>query len=177
MRNDRGGYDRACVSHIENCNIKIQDILQQGENELYPINTVGDKSYAIKRTYHKSSVTNFVNGGCHYPATGVAVFVGDIVMSNAMCIDGNTHKVYEVRDGSINVNGESHRINLKNGYYIIRKLTINECKSLQNIPDWYEFPVSDTQAYRMLGERVDYWSYIPPIESYTVLRTIMCFML
>lgn len=40
---------------------------------------------------------------------------------------------------------------MKDGYYIIRKLTVNECKRLQTVPEWYEFPVSDSQAYKMLG--------------------------
>jgi DNA (cytosine-5)-methyltransferase 3A len=40
---------------------------------------------------------------------------------------------------------------LVDGYYIIRKLTVSECKRLQTVPEWYEFPVSDTQAYKMLG--------------------------
>ena len=32
-----------------------------------------------------------------------------------------------------------------------RKLTVKECSRLQNIPDWYEWIVSNTQAYKMLG--------------------------
>ncbi|MEG2679792.1 MAG: DNA cytosine methyltransferase, partial [Oscillospiraceae bacterium] len=34
---------------------------------------------------------------------------------------------------------------------IIRKLTVTECKRLQTVPDNYIFPVSDSQAYKMLG--------------------------
>ena len=33
----------------------------------------------------------------------------------------------------------------------MRKLTVEECKRLQTIPDWYEFPVSDSQAYKQIG--------------------------
>lgn len=40
---------------------------------------------------------------------------------------------------------------LVDGYYIIRKLTVSECKRLQTVPEQYEFPVSDSQAYKMLG--------------------------
>ena len=43
------------------------------------------------------------------------------------------------------------REELKDGYYIIRKLTVRECMRLQTVPEWYEFPVSDSQAYKMLG--------------------------
>lgn len=43
------------------------------------------------------------------------------------------------------------RPKLADGFYIIRKLTVTECKRLQTVPDTYAFPVSDTQAYKMLG--------------------------
>lgn len=59
--------------------------------------------------------------------------------------------IYEVRDNKIIVNGKEYPIKLIDGYYIIRKLTVTECKRLQTVPEWYEFPVSDSQAYKMLG--------------------------
>lgn len=65
--------------------------------------------------------------------------------------DGKTYTVYEVKDGQITINGKQHAIKLQDGFYIIRKLTVSECKRLQTVPEWYEFPVSDTQAYKMLG--------------------------
>lgn len=33
----------------------------------------------------------------------------------------------------------------------IRRLTPKECARLQTVPDWYQFPVSETQQYKMLG--------------------------
>lgn len=65
--------------------------------------------------------------------------------------DGKTHPVYEVRDGQITIKGKKYPIKLADGFYIIRKLTVLECKRLQTVPDSYIFPVSDTQAYRQLG--------------------------
>lgn len=67
------------------------------------------------------------------------------------CADGKTYTVYEVKDGQITIKGKQYSIKLADGYYIIRKLTVSECKRLQTVPEWYEFPVSDTQAYKMLG--------------------------
>ena len=61
------------------------------------------------------------------------------------------HPIYEVKDGFITIKGNQYPIKLVDGYYIIRKLTVSECKRLQTVPEWYEFPVSDTQAYKMLG--------------------------
>lgn len=65
--------------------------------------------------------------------------------------DGKTYPVYEVKDGWIAIKGKQYPIKLRDGFYIIRKLTVTECKRLQTVPDSYIFPVSDTQAYKMLG--------------------------
>lgn len=65
--------------------------------------------------------------------------------------NGKVYTVYEVKSGFITIKNKQYPLNLPDGFYIIRKLTISECKRLQTIPDWYEFPVSDTQAYKMIG--------------------------
>ena len=61
------------------------------------------------------------------------------------------YPVYEVRNGLITIKGKQYPIKLQDDYYIIRKLTVRECMRLQTVPEWYEFPVSDSQAYKMLG--------------------------
>lgn len=65
--------------------------------------------------------------------------------------DGKQFPVYEVRNGLITIKEKQYPIKLANGFYVIRKLTVRECMRLQTVPEWYEFPVSDTQAYKMLG--------------------------
>jgi site-specific DNA-cytosine methylase len=65
--------------------------------------------------------------------------------------DGKKYIVYKVKDGKITIKEKQYPIKLYDGYYIIRKLTVSECKRLQTVPEWYQFPVSDTQAYKMLG--------------------------
>lgn len=65
--------------------------------------------------------------------------------------DKKQHLVYEVRNDLITIKGKQYPIKLKDGYYIIRKLTVRECMRLQTVPEWYEFPVSNSQAYKMLG--------------------------
>lgn len=67
------------------------------------------------------------------------------------CADGKTYTVYKVEGGQITIKDKQYPIKLVDGFYIIRKLTVRECKRLQTVPEWYEFPVSDTQAYKMLG--------------------------
>jgi DNA (cytosine-5)-methyltransferase 3A len=65
--------------------------------------------------------------------------------------DGKTYTVYEVKDGLITIKGKQYSIDLADGYYIIRKLTVAECARLQTMPDDYCRAVSDSQAYKALG--------------------------
>ena len=65
--------------------------------------------------------------------------------------DGKPHSVYEVLSGQITIKGTQYPVKLADGYYIIRKLSVRECMRLQTVPEEYIFPVSDTQAYKMLG--------------------------
>lgn len=69
----------------------------------------------------------------------------------AIPTDKQCDKVYEVKDGFITIKGKTYPIKLADGWYIIRKLTVRECMRLQTIPEWYVFPVSNSQAYKMLG--------------------------
>lgn len=61
------------------------------------------------------------------------------------------YPVYHAQNGRIIVAGVQYPIKLQDGFYIIRKLTVTECKRLQTVPEKYTFPVSNTQAYKMLG--------------------------
>lgn len=65
--------------------------------------------------------------------------------------DSKIHTVYEVKDGKITIKSKEYPIKLPDGFYIIRKLTVAECRRLQTIPDWYKMQCSDTQNYKMLG--------------------------
>ena len=89
--------------------------------------------------------SEFAGGGAVYPIT----FDAEGQMTAE--IGGRRRVIYEVRDGRITIKGEQYPIKLADGFYIIRKLTVLECKRLQTVPDSYIFPVSDTQAYRQLG--------------------------
>ena len=64
---------------------------------------------------------------------------------------GKEIPVYEVHGGRITIKGKTYPIKLADGFYIIRKLTVTECKRLQTVPEQYVFPVSNSQAYKMLG--------------------------
>ena len=112
------------------------------------------QQYRIYSTEGKG-VTLCGNGGGMGAKTGLYAipveFDGDVPTKAVSCSDGKTYIVHEVKDGYITIKGKQYPIKLADGYYIIRKLTVSECKRLQTVPEWYEFPVSDTQAYKMLG--------------------------
>lgn len=65
--------------------------------------------------------------------------------------DGKVYEVHKVKSGFITIKDKQYPINLPDGLYIIRKLTVSECKKLQTIPDWYSFPVCNSQAYKLIG--------------------------
>ena len=101
------------------------------------------------------STTLCANGGGAGAKTGLYAipveFTGDKPLKSVSCTDGKEYTVYEVKDGLITIKDKQYPIKLADGFYIIRKLTVRECMRLQTVPEWYEFPVSDTQAYKMLG--------------------------
>ena len=78
-------------------------------------------------------------------------FDGEIPTKSISQADGKTYQVHKVENGLITIKGKQYPIKLADGYYIIRKLTVSECKRLQTVPEWYEFPISKVQAYKMLG--------------------------
>lgn len=95
----------------------------------------------------------FNKGGVKYEKTPTLTANGDWPHNNFLIepADGKTYPVYEVRSGIVTIKGKQYPIKLADGFYIIRKLNVTECKRLQTVPDAYAFPVSDTQAYKMLG--------------------------
>lgn len=113
-------------------------------------------SQAMRIYSTEGKSVNLVSGGGEMSGkTGlyaVPVEFKDNIPTKAISYaDGKTYTVYEVKNGLITIKSKEYPIKLNDGYYIIRKLTVSECKRLQTVPEWYEFPVSDTQAYKMLG--------------------------
>lgn len=112
------------------------------------------QQYRIYSTEGKS-VTLCGNGDGMGAKTGLYAipveFDGRTPIKAVSAADGKTHQVYEVKDGQITIKDKQYPIKLLDGFYIIRKLTVRECMRLQTVPERFEFPVSDTQAYKMLG--------------------------
>lgn len=101
------------------------------------------------------SITQSAGGGGLGGKTGLYAvpveFENGIPTKATSCADGKTYTVYEVKDGQITIKDKQYPIKLKDGYYIIRKLTVRECARLQTMPDDYCKAVSDSQAYKALG--------------------------
>lgn len=123
-----------------------------------PLNDIRGKSRTLTANYWKCSERDAVVD-CAGGRTMVVAnynyateFDNDGKPTKAYCYaDGKIHTVYEVKDGKITIKGKEYPIKLIDGFYIIRKLTVTESRRLQQIPDWYKMPCSDTQNYKMLG--------------------------
>lgn len=78
---------------------------------------------------------------------------GSMVTSSCAttCFVPTDKPIYVVKNDKININGKEYPTKLKDGFYIIRKLTVTECCRLQTLPDDYCRAVSKTQAYKGLG--------------------------
>lgn len=125
---------------------------------LYPNNAKNQahdsKQYRIYSVEGKAT-TLCGNGGGMGAKTGLYAipvsFDGDTPLTAISCADGKTYPVYEVRGGMITIKGKEYPVKLLDGYYIIRKLTVTECCRLQTLPDDYCKAVSNSQAYKGLG--------------------------
>ena len=107
-----------------------------------PVNITKDgKAGTLRATYYKDGVRNLIANSID-KKTCVAMRVNEATKAVP---------IYEVKDGFITVKGKKYPIKLVDGFYIIRKLTVRECMRLQTVPEWYEWPVSKSQAYKMLG--------------------------
>ncbi len=157
----RGRYNgNGTEQHIEvrkdkksNCLTTVQTDCMVGE----PIRVCTIDYHQGSRIYSDEgkSVCLTASGGGLGGKTGLYAvpieFEHDVPIKAVSCADGKTYDVYEVKNGLITIKGKTYPIKLSDGYYIIRKLTVSECKRLQTVPEWYEFPVSNSQAYKMLG--------------------------
>ena len=114
--------------------------------------SMGMRIYSI----NGKGITLLSNGGGQGAKTGLYAipieFEGAVPIRAVSCADGKVYTVYEARDGQITIKDKQYPIKLTDGFYVIRKLTISECKRLQTVPEWYNFSVvSNSQAYKMLG--------------------------
>jgi DNA (cytosine-5)-methyltransferase 3A len=144
------------------CSFPVREATKKGYAEIEPMSCVDmtQPNSKTRRGRNMADKANCCMTSCqYYQYCGVLAYAtpcewdenGNVVKAISAS-DGKTYTVYEVKDGYITIKGKSYPIKLIDGYYIIRKLTVNECKRLQTVPDWYDFSViSKTQAYKCLG--------------------------
>lgn len=143
------------VNQPEDMNIDPKSILDD-ENG-YIINACSNgKVRTLKAGYYKSSNANFITNGGH-SATGVAIPINPAQCLSLYDENGKRRKnkgniAYKVEDGYIDVDGEKYQIDLPDGYYIIRKLTPEECEKIQTLrPGYTNVGISPTHRYMGIG--------------------------
>jgi DNA (cytosine-5)-methyltransferase 3A len=148
-----------CV--VPDCNMVVKEATKKGYTEIKPMDCVDmtQPNSKTRRGRNMANKSNCLMTSCqYYQYCGVLVYATPCEWDEngkptkaISAADGKIYDVYEVKGGYITIKGKSYPIKLVDGFYIIRKLTVKECMRLQTVPEWYEFPVSDSQAYKMLG--------------------------
>lgn len=105
------------------------------------------QAHRVYSPYGKSVTIN-AGGGGQGGKTGLYFCPVPENLKGLVCDKG---AIYEVKDGVLENKFGSFNINLPDGFYRIRKLTVNECCRLQTLPENYCKSVSNAQAYKGLG--------------------------
>lgn len=118
--------------------IVLRDILESGK-------CWTNKSHAMTASYNKAVAWNTLERSQRTMVAEPVNITADgrkyIIDSFANATDkvkganNKTVPVYEVRDGLITIKDKQYPIKLKDGFYIIRKLTVTECCRLQTMPE------------------------------------------
>ncbi len=146
---------------IQSESLRIREATKKGYAEIEPDNCFDytQPNSKTRRGRNMANKSNCVMTSCqHYQYCGVMGYAhpcewdenGEPIKAIS-CADGKAYPVYLVKDSYIHMKGKQYPIKLIDGYWIIRKLTVVECCRLQTMPDDYCRAVSDSAAYRGLG--------------------------
>ena len=136
---------RTCVAH------DVTEFYGVGQS-VHPIGSVGNMYGRGQngQLFGPDSKTKTLSAGTGQNGRGIGSNNSPKAILPYPQYEGQT--IYEVRDGHITINGRTYPIKLKDGRYIIRKLSVDECKRLQTVPEWYDMScISKSQAYKCLG--------------------------
>jgi len=133
------------VSQLEDKKIYLKDILENGLVDR-------NKSYCINANYFKgTNLEQYLNKARRqivFEVNNKPIRLGALSKSMGS-------RVYHESGKSICIRavggGWGAKTGLYHDDYCIRKLTVLECKRLQTVPDDYKMNVSNTQAYKMIG--------------------------
>lgn len=155
-RNADGSYSRVYIARAKNRGVILKEILENGltfenvgecETITNAIPKLAKKYGYLPKMFNAYNLTEIVDKS---PTLSTGSMATSSCATTVFEKSGRAGG-YEVKDGFITIKGKQYPIKLADGFYIIRKLTVNECKRLQTVPEWYAFPVSNAQAYKMLG--------------------------
>lgn len=138
-----------CTDHVGTTRDYFKKHQSQIVFEPVRIGNIGSDAQA-QRVYscHGKSVCLSSNGGGQGAKTGLYFVPLPESLINLVCDKG---KIYEVKNNRILTKSGEWDVNLPDGLYLIRKLTVKETARLQTMPDDYCKAVSDSQAYKALG--------------------------
>lgn len=147
--NDNGEYDRRYEARLDGKSGSLTGTNRQNAvAEPVRIGDMGSKAQA-HRIYSidgKSVCINSGGGGLgaktglyavpvYYGAEAIEFDESGKPTKARSYADGKIYTAYEVRNGLIKIKDKQYPIKLKDGFYIIRKLTVTECCRLQTLPD------------------------------------------
>jgi len=138
------------IDPIDDKKIVLADIIEHGLVDR-------DKSYCIDANYFKgTNLEQYLakkRRQVVFEKSDKPIRIGGIVGKNGKVGDGA--RVYSTEGKSVCLKalggGWGAKTGLYHDDYCIRKLTVLECKRLQTVPDDYKMNVSNSQAYKMLG--------------------------
>lgn len=144
-------YTRVDIKQPEDRHILLKDVLSENTKPL--CETVNNKSYCITSVYYKGNSVehSFKKHSRTIVAEKVCQHIKDNLITKSV-VDGKEYIPNIVEDGVLYIQDKKYNVDLEDGLWIVRLLSVSECARLQTIPDWYDFSViSNTQAYKIIG--------------------------
>ena len=141
------GGGRGAKTGLYACPVKVEELVPFVENKL---DKFVEKYGYIPENFNPYNLAEITDKTPTLTAQGASQTKSCTVM-NIIKSDGKQQPIYEVSNGYITIKDKQYPIKLPDGFYIIRKLTVTECCRLQTMPDDYCRAVSNTQAYKGLG--------------------------
>lgn len=163
IRNKDGVYEKADISQPIDKNISLREIIDKpsftyGEPKRIPKYGNENKCRPAEALYSNHSGTGFgsikqrlfSDKSYKQQVDIIAVPISEEDYLNI----GNDKKVntYKIINKCLIYNNVSYPIDLDDGFYIFRRLSVDEYKKIQTIPDDYDMSViSNGRAYRCIG--------------------------
>lgn len=144
-----GGHAATCVAEIATINTPVtaNGSWQENNHIVEPINlSKSGKARCCTASYANKGISHILQSNI---SDNPNKQTWDSVAELTDKLDKN---VYEVKNGKITIRNKQYAVNLPDGFYCIRKLTVTECERLQTLPDGYtDQGVSKTQRYKAIG--------------------------